>query len=586
MNVWEFARSFLYPFKVKGSEIVPQHCPYCKGGHSHDKETFALNIDKKTYNCKRGSCGKSGTFWQLCNDNGVEADRENFEIVPVKKTYKKPQTKISEPTTQAEEYLKLRKISKETMKILQVGCDECGNIVFPYYENNELVMVKFRPSRKVDKKERKAWREEGGKPILWGMDLCTPELPLIITEGEIDTLSCYEAGLKNVVSVPSGSEDFTWLETCYEWLKQFTKIIFFGDQDEPGRKMIEKLTQKLNDYDCYIVHHSRKDANELLYYNGKEAVIKAVEEASQVPVYGLIDLADVAPVDIGQVDKVKSNVLHLDRAIGGFYMGETSLWTGKRGEGKSTLLGQLLIDAVDQNYPVCAYSGELRADRFQYWINLQAAGESNIELKTTPEGKQYGRISKEVLQHITEWYRGKFFVYDNKINKRSADIKSIIDIFTLAVKKYDCKVFLIDNLMKLSVDMSTEDNFYLQQVNFVNDLVEFGEKYNVHIHLVAHPKKTNEISDGDDISGSGHIPNLVHNVFSLSRNTDQKQQCDSILRIHKNREDGAKETIGLNYCKVSKRLYLPSVGNEKKYGWEKFNYKPVKQEEAEEHCPF
>ena len=53
-------RIYLAPYSVKGDEIIPTYCPYCKGGKRKDKYTFALNTRNLTFNCKRGSCGKQG----------------------------------------------------------------------------------------------------------------------------------------------------------------------------------------------------------------------------------------------------------------------------------------------------------------------------------------------------------------------------------------------------------------------------------------------------------------------------------------------------------------------------------------------
>jgi len=43
-------------FNVKGREIIPDFCPFCKGGSHNDRYTFALNIETGAYNCKRGNC--------------------------------------------------------------------------------------------------------------------------------------------------------------------------------------------------------------------------------------------------------------------------------------------------------------------------------------------------------------------------------------------------------------------------------------------------------------------------------------------------------------------------------------------------
>jgi hypothetical protein len=115
MNVWEFASSFMQPYKVKGAEIVPKLCPVCNGGSNNDKETFALNFDKKTCNCMRGSCEANAGwhFTQLCKHKGVEADREERFSQPLK-IYKTPVKLPQTPKQKVEEYLKTRGFSKET----------------------------------------------------------------------------------------------------------------------------------------------------------------------------------------------------------------------------------------------------------------------------------------------------------------------------------------------------------------------------------------------------------------------------------------------------------------------------------------
>lgn len=568
MNVNDFARRYLQPYKMKGDEIIPRVCPFCKGGAHRDKESFALNTIKQTYNCKRGGCAVQGHFTQLCKEFGETADRENtFEVYKPRKVYKRPETIISDIIPQAEEYLKLRKISKSTMDKMRVGSNN-GNIVFPYYENGELVFVKFRPAKKVEKGKMKAWREEGTKPILWNMDNCDTEKPLYITEGEIDAMSLSEVGFDNVVSIPSGSEDFTWLETCWEWVEKFKKIVLCGDMDDAGKEMVRQLSQKLGAYRVSIVELSRKDANLVLYNEGKDALRGQVENAREIPIVGLIDLATVKRLDSKNMPSVKTGIRELDSLTGGSILGDVSVWTGKRGEGKSTLMGQLLIEAVEDGHSVCAYSGELNADRFKYWIDLQCAGKKHIQKYfDNRRDAEVAYLDDDVVAKIENWYRGKFFLYDNRISGDNEET-SILKVFEYAVKRYDCKVFLIDNLMTAKYANTAETDYFTKQINFVSDLIQFANKYSVHVHLVAHPKKTKGALDNDDISGRAEITNLAHNVYSVERVEDD-DRFDVMVSILKNRWEGAKDKIALNFCKTSKRLYPPSVGALKQYGWEK-----------------
>ena len=582
MNIHEFADRFLQPYSRKGSELIPEYCPFCHGGSHKDKYSFALNADNKTYNCKRGSCGKQGHFTELCRDFNVEADRDyngkNLSgYTQSAKKYKKPETKIQTADDTVKSYLKMRKISESTAESYKIGSDGKGNIVFPYYdEKGEYVFTKFRPARKLEKSERKAWRESDTKPVLFGMNLCEYDKPLCITEGEIDAMSCHEAGIPNAVSVPSGAEDFIWLDTCWDFIGRFDKIILFGDNDEPGREMLKKLSAKLSDKQIYIAEHEYKDANELLYRKGGEAVKLSYDSAREVPVFGLIDLAEVTPLDVKNLKSSRTSIKELDRKLqGGFMYGDVSVWTGKRGEGKSTLLSMLMLDAIENGANVCAYSGELSKERFQYWVDLQAAGKNHISSYFDNANEcevQY--VSNDIKSLIHSWYSRRFWLYDNAIAGDNEET-SIMSIFEVSAKRYDCKVFLIDNLMTANQSSLSDKDFYRAQSSFVGRLVNFARKLDVHVHLIAHPRKTdNKSLDNDDVSGSGDITNRAANVLAVKRLNEREAQEAGFgvaLEIKKNRWEGNHAKIGLNYCTVSRRLYMPSQGNDRKYGWEKLN---------------
>jgi twinkle protein len=116
--------------------------------------------------------------------------------------------------------------------------------------------------------------------------------------------------------------------------------------------------------------------------------------------------------------------------------------------------------------------------------------------------------------------------------------------------------------------MSDKD-FYRNQSRFVGQLVSFASKHNEHVHLVAHPRKVNgkKDFDADDGSGSGDVTNRAANVILVKRK-DGDAAVDLTLEIKKNRWEGTNGVYGLRYCKTSRRVYQPAVGNTLKYGWE------------------
>lgn len=574
----QFADQFLAPYKVrvkisgKIEEIVPSLCPFCGGGDNHDEDTFALSVDKGVFVCKRGSCGKRGRFDVLAEHFGSSASvkRSIPEVQKTEESFVLPDTLTFPPTSAIYDYFDRRKISKETVDAFKIASDADGNIVFPFYFNGTNIFEKYRKPFKHDKKSKapKEWRCAGAKSILFGMDACSFNQPLVITEGQIDAMSLYEAGITNVVSVPSGCEDLNWIQHCYDWLEHFRTIILFGDNDDPGRAMVQNVAKRLDETRCLIVDdyplrpdgRPCKDANEVLYFHGGFQLIDMVESAKAFPVKGLLNLAAVAPYDPTTVPRIKTMIPALDATIGGLIDGGITIFTGKAGSGKSTVTGLLLLNAIEQGHSVCAYSGELSKERFQQWINLQAAGSQYIGLKYDPVKEiQVPTVSFAIQERIRKWYDGKFFLFDNNEIFEHNQADSILQVFTVAVRRHGCKLFLVDNMMTSLSDSEEETR---AQGKFVNALKKFANRYGVHVIIVAHPRKTKagEQLRKDDVGGNSAIVNLSDSAIVVEQPN---------LRIIKNREGGIQKLIECCYCPDSRRVYQADKGDLNMFSWDR-----------------
>lgn len=168
------------------------------------------------------------------------------------KQYILPETELYPLTETILKYFGARKISPSTLEAYRIQGDVNGNIVFPFYRNETMEFVKFRRPRKPEPGEPKEWQAKGACPILFGMDQCVFSKPLIVTEGQIDALSLFEAGLENVVSVPSGAENLEWIRTCWDWLDRFNTIVLFGDNDAPGKRMVQSVARRLDEARCML----------------------------------------------------------------------------------------------------------------------------------------------------------------------------------------------------------------------------------------------------------------------------------------------------------------------------------------------
>lgn len=581
--VIDLADKYLFPYEIKqkphGDELIPEFCPFCNGGsRQQDKKTFAVSLNNGCYVCKRGSCGKRGNLLSLAEffHENVSISAKNAErFLNTSKNYVLPSVKMLPCTEEIYKYFESRKVSRETVDAFKIGADDKGNIVFPFFENGENVFVKFRKPKKHRPEDKlpKEWRESGTKPILFGMDACSFSQPLTICEGQIDCMSLYEAGIRNVVSVPSGCEDFSWVENCYDWLEKFKTIILFGDNDEPGQKMVKTLVKRLDESRCKVVEEypSRpsgqpcKDANEILYFCGEFELINMVESAKDVPVKGLLNLSDVIPTDPTLVPRIKTNIPKLDEMTGGLLEGGITIVLGKAGSGKSVLSNMIALSAIEQGYTVCVYTGEFRADRFQYWLNLQAAGSDYITLKYDPvKGKKVPVISYAVQERIMQWYNGKLLLYDNDEVFDGSQSDSIMSVFTMAVRRHGARLLIVDNLM---MTVSDKEDEWRAQAIFANQLKRFANKYGVAILLVAHARKTKagEKLTSDDLSGASATNNLADVTMSVE---------NGHIHVLKNRDTGALGTIDFCYCPDSRRIYQADRGDLLKLSWDRSGLTP------------
>ena len=591
MTELEYANMYLGKHKIVGDEIKPLYCPYCGGGNHQDRYTFALNMENHTFNCMRGSCGVKGHFSELCREKGVSYDGADKPKPSQKagiKQYKKPSTDLQPLSEAAKAYIHSRGIDDSTVAEFGIMNDGQGNIALPFYrsrtdrKSGSPTFIKYRLPRKIEKGERKMWRETGAEPILYGLDLCSRKSDnLVITEGEFDCMVLRQAtkGSWDVVSVPSGVDDLTWIDTCRKELDEYASITVIGDSDEPGQRLAAEIAKRLPEKRIFVpdyeTYSGAKDANEILLRFGAEKFLEIAKSLKPLGCEGLLNIANVKSIDYSRIPRTLSGMARLDYCTGGFLSGDLTVWTGKRGEGKSTVLNQIALDAVNQNETVCIYSGEIPADRLKKQLLLCAAGSENLESRDDREtGRTLYYVNGKVRPLIEKWLSGRIWLYDNKLISND-ERDGIIDIFRAAYHQCGARVFIVDNLMTVSLGAKASE-FLQIQADFVIRLRKFAEKYGVHVHVVVHPRKTSgEITDSDDVGGLGTITNIACNVLSVSRPDDawkeeKKEDCDTIIRVLKCRATGVSgQYVPLLFSPDSRRFREPFAGQAKIYGWER-----------------
>ena len=591
--------------KIKGKDMFFRFCPKCMSSTPKEDEwKFSVNWKTGAFGCFRSTCKYHGHFVELCRDYGYKI---GMEVEQEYTQFPQPKEKIK-PRESALAYLSGRGISAEIAERYEVTAfEDRPNILwFPFFnEYGKLVYAKFR---KMDyhkgRDKAKEWTEKGGQPILFGMKQRTGYKTLVITEGQLDSLSVAEA-FKNeqpmdedysadtivpdaFCSVPNGCQAFTWVPNCLEWLKKFSSIVVFGDMEHGHMSLLDKIMKLVP---CRIKavrkedYLGEKDANDILRSFGADAVKRCVRNATEQGISNVKELADVEYIDINKLPKVKTGVYELDKALkGGICFGQVCLLTGKRGDGKSTFMSNIFADAIDQGIGCFAYSGELPNFHFKAWLNCQLAGREHMSERDDGFGGTEYYLDSDTDKRISEWYRGKAFIYDQRIID-GEEMESLIDTIKKVVSRKNVKLVCIDNLMTAMDMVDDQSNLYLAQSNFVRQLKDIAIAYDIAIILVAHPRKTNKEEKGEDfdndfVSGSSNITDRVDIVMSYSR-AKEGSDYDSLLQIGKNRLSGTlklgKNGIPLCYSPNTKRVF-GQRSLTKHYGWEK---EPIRVDEID-----
>lgn len=596
-DAYDFARHVGVEVKPHNRELFFKICPYCRPRATKDNvRSFSINLETGQFKCLRASCGVQGNMITLSKDFDFSLGNEVDEYYRPKRQFRKMKTpeKPIEPKPEAITYLASRGISEEVIKKYQitVQTNHPNVLVFPFFdEKGKLQFVKYRKTDyDKEKDHNKEWCEANTKPILFGMFQCNDKFDrLIMTEGQMDSLSVATAGYENATSVPTGAKGFTWVPYCWDWISRFEEIVVFGDFENGYITLLDELKTRLKSKIKHVREEDYKDckdANEILQKYGVEQIKKCIENAKAVPIERVIELADVKNVDIFKLEKLKTGIKNIDRLLyGGLPFGGVHLVSGKPGEGKSTLASQIMINALSQGYKCFAYSGELPNYLFKAWMDFQIAGPHHIFEYQNQYGDTNFNVSNTNRELIADWYRGKAFLYDNRVidgDEKESLIKTVENV----VKQYGVRVVLLDNLMTaIDLEVGQNSDKYERQSEFVKRLSRLALRYNLIIILVAHKRKNNfSTNENDEVSGSGDIANLALITIAYEKNKDLSSD-QRLCKVSKNRLFGKVNTDGwiLEFNEKSKRIYGAGDDVNVDYGWNKQNDGFY---EAEEETPF
>ena len=455
--------------------------------------------------------------------------------------------------TGAAERLNKRNLSEKTNQFYQIYRD--GNTLrFPYHTSDGILQGVKTKTKKKD------FRYEGVSTDTLFAQHRFPSTGkrLVITEGELDAASCYEAmpGWP-MVSLPHGAASAK--KDCQKQIPLFQgyeEVVVFLDNDDAGRKAAEEVAgiippgkAKIAKLDGY------KDPSEALQANDHEAIRKAIWDAKPYRPDGIIDgktLLEIvttpqAPHDHEYPFKGLNEKLH------GIRYGELTTFCAGSGSGKTSIMRHIATDLLCKGEHVGIL--ELEAS------NRRTA----LGLMSTAVGKnlQLGEYGEEELRtafgdSIAAW---NLFCFDGF---GSYDPDLIYNRIEYMATGLDCKVVFLDHLSILLSGLEGDERRMIDTT--MTRLRSLVERTGIALFLVSHLRRAgndkNSHEEGGRVSlsslrGSHSIAQISDSVIALERD----QQADTpgnptTIRVLKNRYSGevgvaCTLTYDLNTCRFT-----------------------------------
>ena len=319
---------------------------------------------------------------------------------------------------------------------------------------------------------------------------------------------------------------------------------------------------------------------QLSYTPRQYAPKKTYEIKEEIPELGKkwLTMKSIEKLDLTQLKGVKTGYIELDRNIVQLNYGEVTLLSGGNASGKSSWLNSLLLNIANQGVPNALWSGELPERILKTWIQMAAAGKNNLRQSQYGSGKYY--VPSNIGAKIDDWMEPLFYIYNSEYGNTWEQIfHDMTELLKLGVK-----VFTLDNLFSLDIDLLEGDRNNKQK-ELILQIKKFAKVNDVHIILVAHPRKTMAFLRKNDISGTSDLTNAVDNVFIMHRvNNDffragaeffgeatinMDRGFGNVLEVAKNRMYGIVDLmVGMQY-EIESRRFKNTTEENVQYGWER-----------------
>lgn len=557
-NVLEFiTQNKLGKYKLSGDEIeigcVNKKCP------NYGQKQFYINKNTGAFYCHRCSW-KGSTLKALAFKLGIitlsePVSYEHIFVPPTEVNAMQDALWNNEP---ALDFLfDKRGFKEEAIEQFRLGYKEIDGkpvIVIPFIDKTDsCVGMKYYYFTNPPGVSKMRF-EKNSKIQAFNLNMINLNKDLIVTEGEFDAITAWQAGYQNVISIPNGANGING------WTKEIegaSKYVLCFDNDQAGEEGAKRFAEVIGRSRCYRVYPKLKDLNEYLQCGlDKTEIDKVFADPTpmfKAPITDITQYADLAIKQLDSPEKSKgysTGWKSVDKYIGGVRDSEVTVTSGITGHGKTTFALALICNLIKQNVKSLIISPEMPEQDL-----LLAIARNHFR-------RQLSIKDEQQIQAYVETLRGTVQIANvyNQWTKNSEGrtIDHIFDLIDHSVRQNGTNFVLIDHLRFFITPKEQEsERFCIDQ--FMQKCVHTAIKSKCHIWLVVQPKNlpaNQKKLSLMDLKGSSNIGQDAHNVVLIHRHSDPKKDKWVEVDVAKNRKFGLCGTIPLEFNLNSMANYM------------------------------
>jgi twinkle protein len=502
------------------TDIKIRHCPECRDAGKKKSNDFSVSLNPAK---GVGHCFKCGVKYIIRKE-------QMSERVENKKTFTPPNKQnLTALSKDALQFFTNRRISQESISFFKV-VQRKDWVAYPYFFNGELVNIKYKNIH-----EKKYTQSPGGMHVVFNYDEAKKTNVVIITEGEEECMCWFDAGFEYAVSVDAGAPNPTdkiekkleCIDNSFDLFENADMIYIAVDNDANGRRLQEELIRRFQIEKVKLVDFGKhKDANDVVMYEGRDALKELIKSAKDVPMDGVFTVDDVTTQlwDNYNHGYKKGSTTHypsIDKRWK-WRPSEVTLVTGFANDGKSTLynvnlpLMKSYFDGwkhglfIPENFP---------AEEFFEEVIHCLIG------KTTDKDYQHLRATEEEFAAAMAFIKEYFFlVYP----EQNPTLEKIFERFDYLVRKHGLNTVIIDPYNSIEHLIRPGETIDQYVTRFMGMLRMFARKRNLCVILIAHqnPPKT-RMPNGKDypepdmytVKNGGSFADRTDNLVAIHRPT-------------------------------------------------------------------